>query len=103
MAAIRVQTDPVVEVELEGMVNIAIAAELKQNLSVALSAGKDVSVSLGGCSGLDITAIQLLWAAARSARMAGLRFHFADQVPEGILAILGEAGIHRASFLEGEL
>jgi anti-anti-sigma regulatory factor len=103
VSAICVRTDPVVEVELEGSINISSATELKEKLGIALGAGKDLSVLLGRCSGVDITAIQLLWAAARSARMAGLRFHYAEPVPDRLLATLAEAGIDRASFLKGEL
>jgi len=59
---------------LEGEIDIAIAAELKASLLEALASGREIFVSLQSASALDVTAFQLLWAAEREARRAGLKF-----------------------------
>jgi anti-anti-sigma factor len=79
-------------VRLEGGIDIASAAELKSAFLDALSTGADVQVALGSASYLDITAIQLLWAAAEQARLAGVGFRVAGEVPEALSTVLAEAG-----------
>ena len=79
---------------LEGLIDIACAAELKQLLIEALSGAKEVRVSLGKASRLDVTAVQLLWAAAREAKASGLEFALAGTMPEPVLKALGSAGFH---------
>jgi anti-anti-sigma factor len=59
---------------LEGEINIAVAAELKASLLEAMRSGREICVSLGSASALDVTAFQLLWAAQREVRRAGLQF-----------------------------
>ena len=76
MTSIEIISGPVVEVALQGDINIFVAARLKQELSKALELTNDIRISLAGASTLDITAIQLLWAAARHARMQGRAFTF---------------------------
>jgi ABC-type transporter Mla MlaB component len=57
---------------LEGTVDIACAAELKALLIEGLSGAKPVRVSIEKAASLDVTAVQLLWAAARESRAAGV-------------------------------
>lgn len=102
MATIQLQTDPVVALALEGEISIASAAPLKQELQTALASEKDIAVSLALASALDITAVQLLWAAAHEARLAGRRFTFDEPVPPSIATSLAGAGIPFASLLERE-
>jgi anti-anti-sigma regulatory factor len=75
---------------LEGAIDIASAAELKKLLLEALSCGREVRVSLQGATDLDVTAVQLLWAAERAARGAGVDFALSGAAP--VLAALGDAG-----------
>jgi anti-anti-sigma factor len=79
-------------VRLDGAVDIACAAELKTVLVRALGAGGPVTVSLAAVTYLDVTAVQLLWAAERKARQAGVEFGVAGGVPETLAVLLAEAG-----------
>ncbi len=79
-------------VVLAGMVDISSAAELKTALLQAFDAGKEVSVSLGAVTYLDVTAMQLLWAAEQQARRSGVAFGVAGQIPDVVSTALAEAG-----------
>lgn len=74
------------------MIDIASAAELKSVLLDSLKAGKAVVVTLQADAGLDVTAIQLLWAAEREARSSGIGFTLDGEVPEPVATALKEAG-----------
>jgi len=77
-------------IALEGGIDIGLSAELKKALVEALAAGKKVSVNLGKVTDLDVTAVQLLWAAKREARVAGVDFVLDGQEPAEIRdALLG--------------
>ena len=65
---------------LEGDVNIAGAAELKNLLLQAFGVGKELRVEMVPPGELDITALQLLWAARGEAKEAGLGFALAGQL-----------------------
>lgn len=84
-----------VVIGLEGAVDISSAAELKTQLLRALSSGKKVRVALDGATDLDVTAVQLLWAAVREASKAGVAFSFAGPAPAELSAALGEAGLQQ--------
>lgn len=77
---------------LEGAVDIASAAELKKLLLEALGSGRDVCVSLADATDLDVTAVQLLWAAEREAGRSGVDFAFSGATPEQVSVALGNAG-----------
>ena len=102
MATLETQTGTIRHLELDGELNISSAEELKEKLVRALESGTGIQVSLAGVSALDITAVQLLWAAKRQAGMAGIPFTFAHPLPDWIVTQLREAGISPASFSEGE-
>ena len=80
-------------VALEGGIDIGSAAELKTALIEALAAGQPVLVELGQITDLDITAVQLLWAAKREAGAAGVEFAWDGQEPVEVRAALLEAGL----------
>lgn len=82
-------------IRLEGEVDIASAAELKKLLLQALASGSELRVGLEGATELDITALQLLWAAEREARASGRGFSLAGRVPEEISAAVDEAGLEK--------
>ena len=44
---------------------------------------------------LDVTTVQLLWAAEREARASGRGFTFAGRVPEEISAAMADAGLEK--------
>jgi anti-anti-sigma regulatory factor len=79
-------------IRVEGEVGIASAAELKAILLQALSLGKKVSVDLEQATDLDVTTLQLLWAAERAFRAAGTEFVLDRPLPQPVAATLSEAG-----------
>ena len=87
------QKDTLPLIHLEGVIDIGCAAELKERLIEKLKSGSAVYVSLESATGLDVTAVQLLWAAAREAQRVGVDFGFKGQTPKAILCALAEAGI----------
>jgi len=80
---------------LEGEIDIASAAELKQILLEALMSEKELRVNLESASELDVTAWQLLWAAERAARGSGREFRLVGRVPEEIAVAARESGIDK--------
>jgi len=79
-------------IHFEGDVNISSAAELKQLLLRALAHGKEIHVDLGCVTEVDITALQLLWAAEREAKGAGVGFSLVGQWPDEVAVSLAAAG-----------
>jgi ABC-type transporter Mla MlaB component len=77
---------------LDGAIGIDSAAELKSTLSAALNSGSAVVISLERCAYLDVTAIQLLWAAGREAKASGIAIEFSGRLPEQLSATLSGAG-----------
>lgn len=80
-------------VVLEGSIDITDAGELKAALVTAIQVGAPVAVTLAEASYLDVTAMQLLWAAGRAARTAEVRMEMDGTVPEPVRTALTEAGI----------
>ncbi len=79
----------------EGAIDISLAAELKTLLLQALGSGCEVSVSIAAATDLDVTAVQLLWAAAREAKKAGVGFSLTEPPSRNISATLDEAGLQQ--------
>jgi anti-anti-sigma factor len=79
-------------VTLRGVIDIACAAELKALLLEALSNANEVRISLEGTTYLDVTAIQLLWAAEQQSRRSGVPFRLEGHLPEAESAALAAAG-----------
>jgi anti-anti-sigma factor len=79
-------------IRLEGEVDISSAAELKKLLLEALASGRGLRMDLERTTELDVTALQLLWAAEREARGSGVGFSVLGRVPEEISAALSDAG-----------
>jgi hypothetical protein len=63
-------------IRLEGEIGIADAAQLKEVLLEALRPGAGARIALEMASGLDVTAVQLLWAAERAAQASGTLLAF---------------------------
>ena len=80
-------------IRLEGVIDISSASELKELLITALGAGREVRVSLEGASDLDVTTVELLWAAEREAAKAGVALLPSEPVPDAISASLEEVGL----------
>jgi len=77
---------------LEGDIDVTSSAEVKRLLINAISSRKEVLLEMAKATDLDITAVQLLWAAVREADKAKLPFAVAGQVAEGIRRSVREIG-----------
>lgn len=88
----RDDSDGLSQIQLEGDIDIAAAAEIKKILVEALGSGNELRVSLRRATGLDVTAIQLLHAAEEAASHSGVRFTYDGCVPQGLSVQLAEAG-----------
>jgi anti-anti-sigma factor len=80
-------------VRLSGSIDIASAAELKAALLKAFEAGKPIRVSIDGLSDLDVTALQLLWAAKQDAAKSGVEFAMDGKPPNAVGSLLTELGM----------
>lgn len=58
-------------IQLEGDFNVTSAAELKRILLEELTSGRELQVNLEHVGEIDITVLQLLWAAQRDAARGG--------------------------------
>jgi anti-anti-sigma regulatory factor len=79
-------------IRLEGETSISSASELKAQLAEALISGKEVRVELEHATELDITALQLLWAAGQQASASRVAYSLVGTMPQAITALLAEAG-----------
>lgn len=86
------QGGSVCSIGLVDEITIASAVELKAVLLEALALRKKVLIDLGRTKELDITALQLLWAAEREARLSGNGFALATPMPSDLLLSVNEAG-----------
>jgi len=82
-------------IRLEGAVDIGSAAELKTMLLRACGSGREVRVMLDEVTDLDVTAVQLIWAARRLAEGAGMAFTLAGTMPESVSSALGLAALQQ--------
>jgi hypothetical protein len=82
-------------IRLEGAIGIASSAELKRLLLQALELSADVRISVEDAIDLDVTAMQLLWAAKRMAGASGVAFAFQGKARERVSAVLAQAGLER--------
>ncbi|HWE84075.1 MAG TPA: STAS domain-containing protein [Terracidiphilus sp.] len=79
-------------IQLDGAIDISCASDLKTSLLQALETKQEVCVSLEGVTELDVTAVQLLWAAGRDAKQRGLGFSITEP-PEPICQSVQEMGL----------
>lgn len=87
------QNDAVNLIRLEGAVDISSAGELKQLQLLALETGGEMHVAVDRLTSLDVTAIELLWAAEREASKNDIGFSFDGSPPAEVVSALGEAGL----------
>lgn len=79
MAAER--QDAVASLRIEGEMTIYRAAELKQQLLAALTAGSTLQVDLSGVTELDTAGLQVLMLAKKTAQSAGAELHLVAPGP----------------------
>ncbi len=77
---------------LEGEIDVTCSAELKRALIEAISSGKEVQLDLTQASDLDVTAVQLVWAAKREADKSGASLVIAGDASGNISRTICEAG-----------
>jgi len=87
-------------IRLEGEVGIAEAGALKEVLVEALRERRQARISLKTATGLDVTAVQLLWAAEREAHASGIVLALDGPVPEALRIPLRAAGFERFPFAD---
>jgi len=80
---------------LEGEIDITSATELKTLLLQGLASGRELRVNLERATDLDVTAMQLLWAAEREARRSGMGITLTGRLSEEISSAAGDAGFER--------
>lgn len=92
MPVIVEQSEELFVIRLEGDVNVSAAVELKAILLQGLACKKDLRIDLEQVKELDVTAMQLLWAAAREAQILERELTLRGEVPQEILTAIEEAG-----------
>ncbi len=81
---------------MDGDFNLSSAAELKELLLEGLASGKELQLDLQGAGEIDITVLQLLWAAGREAERAAIRL--VTHMGEGTASVAREAGFEGGQF-----
>jgi len=79
-------------VHLEGSLDIAVAEDLKRILLEALDSAPRIEVDLSGVTYLDVTTLQLLWAARKEATARCTELIFDPQPSDAVRSILEETG-----------
>lgn len=85
-------------IRLEGEVGAGNAEELKEALLEALASHGQARISLETATGIDVTAVQLLWAAGQKAKSSGMVLALEGPVPQALRATLREAGFEQFPF-----
>jgi anti-anti-sigma factor len=80
-------------VRLNGDVGICAARELKAALVEALAFSGVLKIDLAGVTAMDITTLQLLWAAQHAAAKAGTQVILARPMPEAVKQAMELAGM----------
>ncbi len=97
--ALSVSADSTV-VRLSGSIDIASAAELKAALQQAFEGGNPIQISIDGISDLDVTALQLLWAARQHAAKLGVRFVMSGEPRKVMGSLLTELGMEGLGLID---
>ncbi len=82
-------------VDLAASLTIERAAALKDELAAALAGDAGVRVSLSSVEDMDLSCLQVLWAALRSAKAAGKDLHLAGALSRRIAGRLKACGLLR--------
>ena len=87
------QSEDLSTIRLAGAVGIDSAGELKELLLQALASRRELRIVLEEPGDLDVTAMQLLWAARRTAAASGMEFWLEGHAQARVAAALAEAGL----------
>ena len=93
MAVTTEQQDSQSVIRLAGELTLTSAAELKNLLLQGLASGNDLRLDLEQAEAIDITVMQLLWAAGREADRAGARI--AIRLSDAAAMAARDAGFER--------
>jgi anti-anti-sigma regulatory factor len=94
--AIRIERrEEVSVIQLEGSIDISVAADFKQTLLDAFNGPKAIRIALASTTELDVTAIQLLWAAEREAKASSFGFSLEGSLPNSIADGLKDMGFEK--------
>jgi anti-anti-sigma factor len=85
-------------IRLEGDVDIASSEEVKSILIDALASKIEIRLMLEDATELDITALQLLYAAERDAAQSKIPFTLDGSVPSEITSAMTDAGFAKFHF-----
>jgi anti-anti-sigma regulatory factor len=88
------QSNSPFRIGLEGEINIRCASELKDLLLQALALEGSLHVDLSATTEVDITTLQLLWAAQREASATGKEFLLTGPISDIIAAVMDRSGLH---------
>ena len=77
---------------IEGDFDVSSSAEMKRELIEAISSRKELQLDVTSVTDIDVTFIQLLWAAVREAEKEKITCTFVGQTPENIHCIIRESG-----------
>jgi len=80
-------------VRLEGEAGLGSAAELKRLLLEGVSSGRSLVLDLKNVEAVDISILQLLWAAVREATLSGSTIEL--RASEAMAAAMRESGFDR--------
>ncbi|MGD0732610.1 MAG: STAS domain-containing protein [Terracidiphilus sp.] len=86
------QHDGLSVIRLQGAIDAGCAVELKRLLVEGLKPDVELRVSLAAAASLDVTTMQLLWAAARQAKATGAAFALEGEIPQPVSLAFDEAG-----------
>jgi ABC-type transporter Mla MlaB component len=86
------ESDATYALRLDGEVGIERAVELKECLMRGLASGLALLVNVEDVTGVDVTTLQLLWAAQREASVAKTGFALDGRIAANVIAALNEAG-----------
>jgi anti-anti-sigma factor len=87
------QADDASQVRLDGVIDISVAAELKEALGRAIREGRPMRIAVEGVTGFDVTAFQLLRAARREAGEKGIEFRLTGKMAESMQSFLESVGL----------
>ena len=79
-------------INLDGTLTIQVASVMKEKIFSMLKNNQDVVLNLVGAASIDLSFIQIICAAHRTARENGYRFQVNPDIPEDIASSIKYAG-----------
>lgn len=81
------------EIRLDGLLTVASAEEIRDRLVEAVAQGRDVVVECTGAESCDLSFVQLLVAARKSAAAIGVELSLASPATGALLETLRRGGL----------